>query len=357
MSGVMDSTGAVSGILGTTVGTPAAGFNSSTFLDQGTLFSRASANTLNIPDLGGKVDGTIVEITATTKALGTEASWDRISVTDWRTASNRAGKDFYVYLLKAGGVILTDASTYPYGSDADNSRKIAGFHCLCTAAGTISGHTLTGYAQGDILPQSVWDLYNRPISTPEGMVLSLDGMWIDIYLPSVATVLVSANGGTIADGGSSPAFHCYKFEQWFGEIGKKLIRQTEFVVASLGSNQGTNISGTADPVTTGGHSDTAGRRMISNIGCEDMCGAIFEWSRDPGGGQSSGSSWAIAYDGNDDSEIRGHDQYAPYRAKLGGAWNDGSSCGSRLAVWSASPLYVSSYVSGRGVSEPAGNRL
>ena len=331
-----------------------AGSNSSTFLDQGTLFSRASANTLNIPDLGGKVDGTIVEITATTKALGTEASWDRISVTDWRTASNRAGKDFYVYLLKAGGVILTDASTYPYGSDADNSRKIAGFHCLCTAAGTISGHTLTGYAQGDILPQSVWDRFNRPISAVEGMVLSLDGMWVDIYLPSVATVLVSVNGGTIADGASSPAFHCYKFEQWFGEIGKKLIRQTEFVVASLGANQGTDISGD-DPGTTGGHSDGS-RRMISNIGCEDMCGVFYQWTRDPGGSTISAASWANAHDGND-SGIGGQHYQAPHRGRVGGFWLDTSKCGSRLSLWNNSPLNVEGQNSGRGVSEPAGNRL
>ena len=179
-------------------------YTSSTFLDQGTLFSRASANTLNIPDLGGKVDGTIVEITATTKALGTSGNWDTTSPTDYTVAATRAGKDFYVYLLKAGGVILSASSTYPSGSSATLSRKIAGFHCLCTAAGTISGHTLTGYAQGDILPQSVWDRFNRPMSAPEGMVLSSDGMWIDIYLPSVSgTVLVSVNGGTIEQVGLS----------------------------------------------------------------------------------------------------------------------------------------------------------
>ena len=38
---------------------PASGFTSSTFLDQGTLFSRDSANTLHIPDLGGTVDDPI----------------------------------------------------------------------------------------------------------------------------------------------------------------------------------------------------------------------------------------------------------------------------------------------------------
>ena len=329
------------------------GFTSSTFLDQGTLFSRDSANTLSIPDLGGVVDGTLVEVTATTKALNTSGNWDGVG--SYETASNRAGKDFYVYLLSAGGVILSNSSTYPSGYTAANSRKIAGFHCLAVAVGTISGHSLTGYAQGDILPRSVWDRFNRPISAPEGMVLSDDGMWVDIYLSSYSgTLLKSVNGGTIADG--SNGWHGFKFEQWFGDIGKKLIRQTEFVTASIGANQGTNITGSADPGTTGGHTDTAGRRMISNIGCEDMAGVMNQWSRDPGGVYSSGASWANAYDGND-SGVAGQHYQAPYRALLGGVWLSGSKCGSRCSVWNTSPLSLASSESGRGVSEPAANRL
>ena len=330
------------------------GFTSSTFLDQGTLFSRDSANTLHIPDLGGTVDGTLVEVTATTKSLNTSGNWDNSS---YATASNRAGKDFYVYLLSAGGVVLSNNSTVPNGYTSSNSRKIAGFHCLAVAVGTISGHSLTGYAQGDILPRSVWDRFNRPISAPEGMVLSNDGMWVDIYLPSyTGTLLKSVNGGTIADGGNG--WHGYKFEQWFGDIGKKLIRQTEFVTASIGANQGTNITGSSDPGTTGGHTDTAGRRMISNIGCEDMAGVIWQYSRDPGGVYSSGGGWgwANAYDGND-SGVAGQHNQAPYRARLGGYWGGGSRCGSRCSLWEESPLVLGSSESGRGVSEPAANRL
>lgn len=330
----------------------AGGYTSSTFLDQGTLFSRDSANTLHIPDLGGVVDGTLVEVTETTKALNTAGNWDD---SQYATASNRAGKDFYVYLLKAGGVILSNNSTVPTGYTSANSRKIAGFHCLCVAVGTISGHSLSGYAAGDILPRSVWDRFNRPISAPEGMVLSDDGMWVDIYLPSyTGTLLKSVNGGTIADGGNG--WHGYKFEQWFGDIGKKLIRQTEFVTASIGANQGTNISGSLDPGATGGHTDTAGRRMISNIGCEDMAGVLWQWSRDPGGVYSTGAVWANAYDVND-SGVAGQHYNAPYRAILGGNWNSGSICGSRGSSWANSPLSLSSSFSGRGVAEPAANRL
>ena len=295
----------------------------STYLDQGSLFSGLSVS-LDVPDLIAMIDGVLISVAAVTKNLNTSGNWDSAT---YATAANRAGKDFYVYALSAGGVILSNNSSVPSGYTSANSRKVAGFHCLCVAVGTISGHALTGYAQGDVIPRSVWDRFNRPISAPEGMVLSDDGMWVDIYLPSyTGTLLKSTYASTIADG--SNGWHGYKFEQWFGDIGKKLIRQTEFVTASIGSNQSTNISGSSDPATTGGHSDTAGRRMISDIGCEDMAGALWQWSRDPGGVYSSGASWVNAYDGND-SGVGGQHYQAPYRALLGGNWGNGVLCGSR----------------------------
>lgn len=327
---------------------------SSTFYDESELFSRASANTLDVPEVVGVVDGTVVSVAATTLSLNTAGNWDSAT---YATAANRAGKDFYVYLLKAGGVILSANSTYPTGSTATNSRKIAGFHCLCTAVGTISGHTLSGMAQGDILPRSVWDLFNRSSARQEGTVLSTCGKWVDIYLPSVSgSTLVSVNNGTIADGASSPAFHSYKFEQWFARQGMKNISQQEFFAASEGANQGTNISGSSDPGTTTGHTDTAGRRMISNDGVEDTCGVLWQWCRDLGGVYGTGASWANAYDGND-SGVGGQHYNAPYRGALGGSWNSGVHCGSRGSVWSVSPLYLGSGSSSRGVAEPRSSRF
>lgn len=324
----------------------------STYIDQSALLSGSQTN-LVVPDVSVMVGGTLVAISASTVALGTSGNWDNST---YSTAANRAGKDFYIYAKQAGGVILSANSTYPTGYTADNTRKVGGFHCLGVAVGTISGHTLTGYVAGDILPRSVWDRFNRSSARQEGTILSSSGMWVDIYLPSVAgSTLVSVYGGTIADGTSSPAFHCYKFEQWFGRQGMKTISQLEFVAASIGANQGTNIAGSSDPGTTGGHTDTAGRRMISNEGCEDMCGVLWQWTRDMGGNMTA-ASWANAYDGND-SGVGGQHYQAPFRGVLGGYWAAGVHCGSRGSVWDGSPLHLDGSISARGVAEPASSRF
>ena len=288
--------------------------------------------------------------------LSVQATWDTITGTDYRTAVNRIGKDFYIYACApVSGTIPTllvsSNATNPSGFTTVTSKKIAGFHCLGIAVGTIAGHTLTGYVAGDILPQSVWDLNFKPQSATEGMVYdSGTGKWVDIYLVSVASgELASIYGATIADGASTPAFHWYKFAQWLSRLKKKLPDQHEFMSLSLGANQGTNITGSADPGTTGGHTDTAGRRMISNIGCEDTCGVLWQWGRDRGGGQSA-AAFANAYDGND-TGVAGQHYLAPNCVIFGGDWA-GVYCGSRGSYWSNGPLILAASIGARGVSEP-----
>lgn len=198
---------------------------------------------------------------------------------DYTVAANRAGRDFYVYACQpAGGptpkFLLSANSTVPAGYTVDNSRKVGGFHCLCVAVGTISGHPLSGYLAGDILPASVWDLKHRPVSSPEGMVFSeAANIWVDIYLQSgTGANTASVYGATITD-----IRNWMDFVDDAGAVKKRLLNDIEFQLIAAGSNEKTNINGSTDPNTTGGHVDTAGRRMISNIGCEDCCGAMWQW--------------------------------------------------------------------------------
>ncbi len=213
-----------------------------------------------------------------------------LCVKDMTIAANRAGQDIRIYAcIPSSGstptLLLSAASTYPAGYDATNSRKIAQFHCECLAVGTISGHALTGYLAGDILPRSIQDIEHRPSAGfIDGMAwagktdfdsLNLAPIWVMVYLASgTGANTASVNGGTISD-----TRDWMSFVDDFAAIGCRMLEDDEFQAIAAGSNEETNIVGSADPVTTGGHSDTAGRRMISNIGCEDCCGAMWQWLR------------------------------------------------------------------------------
>ena len=81
-------------------------------------------------------------VTQTTLDLNTAGSWDTVSGTDYTTAANRAGKDFYIYMCQpVSGTVpvikISANSTVPSGYSASTSRKVGGFHCLCVAVGTI----------------------------------------------------------------------------------------------------------------------------------------------------------------------------------------------------------------------------
>jgi len=286
--------------------------------------------------------------------LSRTATWDATTPTDFTLAANRAGRDFYIYACVVSGalkLVVSASATFPVGYTTATARQIGGFHCLCADAGTIAGHPLSGYLAGDILPASVWDLKFRPANDPEGMVYVAGiGRWVDIYLASVSGErLVSINGGTVADGASSPGFSWYEFSEWFGRIGKRLLTQNEFMAASFGSNQGTSISGSADAVTTGCHLDTGGRRMVSNVGCEDTCGFMCQWSADAGGGVGT-ASFKVQYVATDTTE-QGQSYMEPCRAGLGGTWVDGVKCGSRFSYWNNSPITRPANCGARGISD------
>jgi hypothetical protein len=214
--------------------------------------------------------------------LSALATWDAVAPTDYRVAANRAGKDFYIYACEVANsytpkILISANATNPTGYTVVNSRLIGGFHCECLAVGAIALHTLTNFATGDILPNSVWDYNFRPICNPAGMVYSpMTNIWVDIYLASgTGTGTVSIFGGTISD-----TRIWNDFVDDGGAVNKRLLYDNEFQLIATGSNEKTNIVGSADPVTTGGHTDTAGRRMVANNGCEDLCGVMYQWLND-----------------------------------------------------------------------------
>lgn len=316
--------------------------------DRYTLLS-PNRMTVNVEDVGLYLAEQIALV------LSDADVWDS-TATDYTVAANRAGKDFYFYACLVGGMILkvviSANATYPTGYTADNSRKVGGFHCLCADVGTISGHTLSGYVAGDILPASVWDLKHRHPIANEGRVYDPGTRrWLMIYPPSYSGgKLVSIFGGTVITGTTSPAMDWYDFCTALAAVGDRLVLQYEFMSASAGSNQGTNIAGSTNPVTAGGHVDTAGRRMISNLGVEDACGVWWQWGLEAGGPYSA-AAWTEQFAAASTSQ-RGMGYNVPNRVLLGGAWGDGANCGSRGSVWANGPLLLIMNIGARGVAEP-----
>jgi len=306
-----------------------------------------------------------------------ENDLDLIVYTILDTGSISNGKDYYVYACNNSGTLVfrvSLASTFPAGFSAETSRKIGGFHTLCANVGTISGHPLSGFVAKDILPASVWDLKHRPVSEPAGMVYvdSID-KWVDIYLPSGTGVNTkSVFGGVISD-----SRNWMDFVDDGGAVKKRLLMDMEFQLAASGSNEGTNINGGGDPITTGGHSDTAGRRMISNYGIEDMCGAMWQWLLDqsyrfdgatnhthqvsiPGAPQTVTSGnpsndVAPAFSYKDQTggkgQLKTQGTYGDVKLKAGGGWVNATECGSRGRLVYYYRWSTASAIGGRFCSE------
>ena len=274
--------------------------------------------------------------------------------------SELAGKNVYIYACQPTDVSSTEPvfvlslnSTVPTGYSADNSRKIGGFHCLCLDVGTISGHTLSGYITGDILPASVWDLIHRPKCKQGGMIyLDLTDTWHTIYgLSWDGTNLVSVYNGIWADGTSSKKWHGEATLEQLERQNMRLDWRHEFQMYAKGSNEQTNIKGSADPNTTGGHTDTTGRRMISNYGAEDCCGVMWQWTMDLG--FAGGSDWNDSvYNSQVDDRSYGRSYGTLFRLLVGGRWDGGSGCGSRSVACNDSSAAVYADRGARGASEP-----
>ncbi|MFA7222569.1 MAG: hypothetical protein WC148_03455, partial [Bacilli bacterium] len=220
---------------------------------------------------GGTVVGSdlIVTESAYELSINNTTKWD-----SYVDAATRAGSDFYLWMTPAGTVLISSSSITPTGYTYGTCRKIGGFHCLCADVGVIADHSLSGFLAGDILPMSIWDQINRPTCSPEGMVRHpLLPWWCDIYLQS----------GTGKDAGSFYGEAFTAGRNWMdciddlAAIGKQMLSDQLFQIFAAGSNEETNILGSENPITCGGHLDTASRRMVSDVGCEDACGVVYQW--------------------------------------------------------------------------------
>lgn len=307
---------------------------------------------------------------------------------------NGNGVDYAVYLNNDGTITAAALS----GSRPSGAVKIGRFHTLCNGVGTpnmiapeapssgiavggnylVKGykeetdpdfyafylktvsaktvqtqydvitvpHPLSGFATGDILPESVFCLTFRPDCLYEdAMIYDPDtDKCIDIYLQSGEGHNTRSAYNATHTVSRSPWNH----QESMRMVGKRLLTDHEFTSAAIGSNERTNITGSSDKTYVGGHVDTANRRMISALGCEEMCGYIWQWLDEiaPVGG----SGWNSNTDGHDSF---GQNYGVPYVLLAGGLWDNAASCGSRCRAAATSRSNVGADVGGRGSSRVA----
>lgn len=246
------------------------------------------------------------------------------------------GTDYHIYCVAnadSGSLVVSKNATFPVGATADNSRRIGGFHTLCADVGTLqeSTHPLYGFMARDILPQSAWDLLNRPKTCePMGMVLDPSTKtWLDIYMQSGTGV----NTKSVYQGTVTKSRSWDMHQEDLAYVGKRMLTDQEFTSAAWGTIPYRAVMGAVDPITTGGKVNTDGRRIISNIGCEDMAGCYWQWIGHVG--CSGGSSYA-------DAAGQGQQYQTIYAMLAGGDWDSASSSGARAraAVNARSAVYA-----------------
>lgn len=289
-------------------------------------------------------------------SAASDTSYSFAAVLDTGSVSN--GKDYYFYLNNSGELIASLNETAPTGYTSDDVVQIGGAHTLCVAVTSSnapalptnsfwSTHPAIGYNAGDIIPNSVWTVAFRSLAKTgnKGQVLidhyGIEKFWVDIYLQSgTGTSTASTYAGTITNS-RQPINHQFDMDL----VGKKLPTDNQFMIFAEGSNQNTNIAGSAIPndKKTGGYSDTAGKRMISGFFVECCCGYLWQWGDEIGfNGQTNWSAY--------DTTNRGQSYGMPYVLRFGGGCGSGALCGSWARGCSAPRTSVAAGSGARGVS-------
>lgn len=258
------------------------------------------------------------------------------------------GVDYAIYAT-ADGLIVSSNFTFPDGYNADNSRRIGGFH----------------YGNNEFKDYSFYDLHFRPAcKDPRGMVIDISGsrFWNDIYLlNSTPDALgTSAYNAQIADGSSPckipaiwggdgiaqyPNLTQYIAAEVLAAYGKRLPSHDEFEILALGSMPGYSVG--ADPVKT--KFDVSAR---SKNGSEQVSGHMWQWGKDvwDRSDGSSGYAWYAA-DTNGNGQVYASGSQGVGAVLLGASWVYSGFAGARASYW-FSELWLSSGVVGaRGLCD------
>jgi len=275
---------------------------------------------------------------------------------DLDTGAKAHGSDYYAYLCDNSGSLvglLSAATTYPTGYNADTSRKMGGFHygrVRLVDANWIPQDSVNGsYGSGweddvstEILSNSVWDLKNRPTCSPEGMA-KVGDRWMDIYLCSVDAA-VSLSSGKLAGGTTKSIYNAnpltgteslnaYLFNELAKRTGKRMPTLSEWLQGAEGSpqgNDGDNVNAWSNTGNSARNPTGTVVRAVSAYNLCDCVGNVREWLDefvlDPS--QETGA-WHDVMTGQGVGQLYMYGATSLHVVNAGGSWSNGVVAGSR----------------------------
>lgn len=309
------------------------------------------------------------------------------------------GTDYAVYLCLNGRkpqTVVSKNGTYPNGYTAADSRKIGGFHYGTIRKVSDDGLWVpidsNGNKFGDtgirwqdnvtlgIIPNSVWDLKNRP-KTLFGGLVKVGNIWVSIYQASKKTEFTFMKGQNlvhIAEGSLQSQYGqfpvsgidglCqFNFVELADRAGMRLLSYTEWLAAAYGAPQGeddnnaygwcsvTNLvrarTGCCVNLDTGSYEEENGEKpfAVSARNVVDTTGNVWEWLSEYTNRHDAGNGQWSYYDqlGTGMGQIYGWktDSFSAFAA--GGHWHRGSYCGPRAINPDDQPWNVNVHIGTR----------
>ena len=285
------------------------------------------------------------------------------------------GKDYCIYICDPTNGDDTDFSseayrislntTYPNGFNANNSRKIGGFHygvvravdengIPISSGGTTFGSGWKANVSNAIVPNSVWTLLNRPTCDPTGMV-KVGNFWVDIYLDSSdgSEGLASVKGVNPITG--TEGMDWYKANEKAMRVGKRLPTYAEFCQYAYGSPQGEDNNNTNAWAAT----SNTGRTLTGNVtnavsasNVRDAVGNVLEWLdeflHDP---TATTGAWQNPMPTEEVGQIYTYSATAFHALHAGGYYDGGVHAGSRCVFTIYYPWLLSGSIGVRCVCD------
>lgn len=311
------------------------GCDSPAYFDIRGQIAKEAGDTITIPPLALRIDRQNLK-----KETSTTLS---VSDNDGSFSAWVFGTDYYIYACQpvsgAEPVYkLSINSTYPTGYTGFNSRKIGGFHYGMVRTGPNPGDVEEG-----IVPNSVWDLRNRPRCSPEGMV-KVGNIWVDIYLASD-----DGQGGIRSAYNATPltgteGLNWYDFVERAAKVGKRLMTYAEWCAAAQGSPQGldeSNENAWTKTTNTGRNPTGLIPNATSIYNVRDCVGNIYEQLDEITYRATSSTTftWYDVMPGKGYGQIHMQNDASLIALCAGGSWRFGVRTGSRTVLLYCCPWY------------------